>query len=223
MSAFTDPDTPLILSPLPVASCRSRDPVRRLLNSRQGREAFILPLPTIQKVPGFTSEQHYAMGRGESPLPRAEKKRALLLLRLSESAGFQCQVDRGINGRAPNKTASSFYLGGTRLCRESHLYTPTNKHAPGWGRVIMAARPLFPAPLPRGERRDNKGQRPLVLIHGVWGTRMLINRIKTASVLIRLISSWSVNQLLHGLLVKKPPKATYRKPTTGTDGDWDEN
>ncbi len=206
MNAFTDFQTPSILSPLPVASCRSRDPARRLLKGGQGRAAFILPLSPFQKVPGFTSEQLYAAGRGESPPAPSREERALL--RLSESAGFQCQVDRGINGRVPNKTASSFYLGGTRLCRESHLYTPTNKHAPGWGRVIMAARPLFPAPLPRGERRDNKGQRPLVLIHGVWGTQLLINRIKTASVLIRLISSWSVNQLLHGLLVKKPPKAT---------------
>lgn len=207
MNAFTDFQTPSILSPLPVASCRSRDPSGAFLKAVKGAKRRSEPFTALRKVPGFTSEQHETRRvEGKAPLPRAEKKRALL--RLSESAGFQCQVDRGINGRAPNKTALSFYLGGTRLCRESHLYTPTNKHAPGWGRVIMAARPLFPAPLPRGERRDNKGQRPLVLIHGVWGTQLLINRIKTASVLIRLISSWSVNQLLHGLLVKKPPKAT---------------
>lgn len=36
--------------------------------------------------------------------------------------------------------------------------------APGWGQVIMAARPLFPAPLPRGERWVDKGQSPLVFV-----------------------------------------------------------
>lgn len=163
--AFVDPVQTPILSPLPVASCRSRDPGGRLLNSRQGREACILPLPTIQKVPGFTSEQHETRRvEGKAPLPRAEKKRALLLVNLPESAGFQCQVDRGINGRAPNKTASSFYLGGTRLCRESHLIQPQKETLCGGGWGCFS-----PSRLPRGERRDNKGQRPLVLIHGVWG------------------------------------------------------
>lgn len=81
--AFLDPVQTPILSPLPVASCRSRDPGGRLLNSRQGREACILPLPTIQKVPGFTSEQHETRRvEGKAPLPRAEKKRALLILLL---------------------------------------------------------------------------------------------------------------------------------------------
>lgn len=80
--AFLDPVQTLVFSPLPVASCRSRDPVRRLLKGGQGRAACILPLSPFQKVPGFTCEQH-EMRRveGKAPLPRAEKKRALLLLK----------------------------------------------------------------------------------------------------------------------------------------------
>jgi|LSQX01.1.fsa_nt_gb hypothetical protein len=162
--AFADLVPTSSLSPLPVASCRSRDPSGGFDNLGKGAQRRSEPLPRLSKVPGFTSEQHETRRvEGKAPLAPSREEASAFAFDANQVQGVSVSTGRGINGRGPNKTVSSFCLGGSRLCRESQLYTGTNKHAPGWGRVIMAARPLFPAPLPRGERGDDKGQGPLVL------------------------------------------------------------
>lgn len=166
--AFADPVQAPILSPLPVASCRSRDPSGGFDKQCKGAKRRSEPLHCLSKVPGFISEQHETRRvEGKAPPAPSREEASAFAFKSIQLQGFSVSSGRGINGRGPLVTFRRFFetgqVGGSRLCRESHLYTSTLKHAPGWGRVIMAARPLFPAPLPRGERGDDKGQRPLVL------------------------------------------------------------
>lgn len=89
MSAFSNLNSPLILFPLPVASCRSRDPSGAFLKAVKGAQRRSEPFTALRKVPGFTSEQHETRRVGETaPLPRAEKKRALLILKKPPKATY---------------------------------------------------------------------------------------------------------------------------------------
>lgn len=71
--AFLDPVQTSILSPLPVASCRSRDPVRRLWRVLQGREAAQRTLAGLAKGARVASEQHETR-RVEGKAPAAPSR-----------------------------------------------------------------------------------------------------------------------------------------------------
>lgn len=71
--AFVDPVQTSILSPLPVASCRSRDPVRRLWRVLQGRVAAQRTLAGLAKGARVASERHETR-RVEGKVPTAPSR-----------------------------------------------------------------------------------------------------------------------------------------------------
>ncbi len=75
--AFMDPVQTPFLSPLPVASCRSRDPSGGFDKQCKGAQRRSGPLHCLSKVPGFTSEQHETRrveGKAPCPEPRRSER-----------------------------------------------------------------------------------------------------------------------------------------------------
>lgn len=88
------------------------------------------------------------------------------------------------------KNSFIVFLGGSRLCRESHLIPPRLSNA--CGRWLGNASP--PSRLPRGERGDDKGQRPLVFdLRGLGGSSpqerlLLVKKPPPAPLLLLLLT-----------------------------------
>lgn len=84
--AFVDPVQTLILSPLPVASCRSRDPVRRLWRVLQGVYSVASLAVLAKGARVHKRAARNAAGRGESPPAPSREEASAFDLAFKEAA-----------------------------------------------------------------------------------------------------------------------------------------